>query len=397
LFGIESTDGKKFSELISDKIQLPGDEKSQMQAAIDSFLGEPDFAFEVNSDALPREFKIVSQTEEKYIEADWLPLVENDTINGFMTTFRDVTTLRELKKQAESERERNDMILQLVSQAKTKPLNFFQMIQEDLKKSKDLLFKDPALAKRILHTIKGNSRAKGFKQMAQCIHELETELASAKTEVNVSLLEPHFENGHEVSGVYLKLLNDELQALSKISDSYSQKESLLGLLKGTIKESEQILQLAGVKLEFECPDGIEFDEADYQKISSICVHLLNNAMAHGISKQEQSSDKCVKICLRKNELVVEDSGPGLNLNFLESKAKTQKFNWNTEDELAKLVFESGVSSAEKVGAISGRGVGMDAVKHDVESLGGNIFAEFQSPRNESGFRKFAWKLNWKVA
>ena len=58
------------------------------------------------------------------------------------------------------------------------------------------------------------------------------------------------------------------------------------------------------------------------------------------------------------------------------------------EKIAQLIFEPGFSTAEKVTEVSGRGVGMDAVKGFVEDEGGTITLEFLSEHNQGDFRPF---------
>jgi two-component system chemotaxis sensor kinase CheA len=130
----------------------------------------------------------------------------------------------------------------------------------------------------------------------------------------------------------------------------------------------------------------ELDRTILDEISDPLVHLVRNAVDHGVeSSQERrkagkSETGHIKLSARreKNNVIVEieDDGKGLDLELLKKKAlergilSQSEIENLTEDEVRMLIFISGFSTKEKVTEISGRGVGMDAVKAAVEKLGG---------------------------
>lgn len=117
-------------------------------------------------------------------------------------------------------------------------------------------------------------------------------------------------------------------------------------------------------------------------------HLIRNAIDHGIETKElrikngKNEEGLISIICRDIEehvtVSIIDDGYGLDLNKIKEKALKTKLV--SEDHLLKLssneiyalIFLPGFSTVEKVSSISGRGVGMDAVKETVESIGGTI-------------------------
>lgn len=116
------------------------------------------------------------------------------------------------------------------------------------------------------------------------------------------------------------------------------------------------------------------------------LHLVRNAVDHGIEPSERrgksAKPETGNIWIQffeKNghvELVVKDDGRGINYRPLVKKA-LEKGLWPrdkrmTVAELPNLLFIPGLSSAGEVTDVSGRGVGMDAVKHQVDEAGGSV-------------------------
>ncbi|MBC8468802.1 MAG: chemotaxis protein CheA [Planctomycetes bacterium] len=133
-------------------------------------------------------------------------------------------------------------------------------------------------------------------------------------------------------------------------------------------------------------DETELDRTVVDKISDPLVHMLRNAIDHGVEPPEERT-KIGKNPKGRIELQayheagnivieIEDDGKGLNKERILKKA-IDKGIVSAEQELSKeevykLIFHPGLSTAQKVTSVSGRGVGMDVVKKSVESLHGRI-------------------------
>ncbi|MDR1461927.1 MAG: Hpt domain-containing protein [Azoarcus sp.] len=132
--------------------------------------------------------------------------------------------------------------------------------------------------------------------------------------------------------------------------------------------------------------GIEIDRSVLDHIVAPLEHLLRNALAHGIEPTEirHASGKPeigqITLTARQegNEIVIElaDDGAGLNFDRIIERARARGLLGPSEvpDErrLTNLIFVPGFSTAEKVSAVSGRGVGMDIVKAETAAVGGRI-------------------------
>lgn len=129
----------------------------------------------------------------------------------------------------------------------------------------------------------------------------------------------------------------------------------------------------------------ELDKSLIERIIDPLTHLVRNSIDHGIEKPEDriKSGKSPEGVLTLSAehsgghivIQVSDDGAGLNRERILSKAISQGFpvNENTsDDELWQLIFAPGFSTAEHVTAISGRGVGMDVVRRNIQGMGGHI-------------------------
>jgi two-component system chemotaxis sensor kinase CheA len=132
-------------------------------------------------------------------------------------------------------------------------------------------------------------------------------------------------------------------------------------------------------------ERIRVDTGIAESARDVLTHLVRNAVDHGIEapavRAERGKDPIGTITLRAaqngNQVVIQvaDDGEGFNLTKIRQRAR-QLGRANADamslQELHRLVFEPGFSTAEKVTEISGRGVGMDVVRRNVEDLHGTI-------------------------
>lgn len=130
----------------------------------------------------------------------------------------------------------------------------------------------------------------------------------------------------------------------------------------------------------------ELDKTVVEKIGDPLTHLVRNSMDHGIESAErrQAAGKPAKGKLMLNayhdsgSIVIEvgDDGGGLNKDKILSKAIERGIvspNTNLSDrEIYNLIFEAGFSTADAVSNLSGRGVGMDVVRRNIEALRGTV-------------------------
>jgi two-component system, chemotaxis family, sensor kinase CheA len=130
----------------------------------------------------------------------------------------------------------------------------------------------------------------------------------------------------------------------------------------------------------------ELDKTVLEKIGDPLVHLVRNAIDHGLETPEKrrASGKgdvgtlCLEAFHRGGSIVVEivDDGAGLNRDAIIAKALQKgliKSGENiTDDEVGELIFQPGFSTAAVTTDLSGRGVGMDVVRRNVVDLGGTV-------------------------
>jgi len=130
----------------------------------------------------------------------------------------------------------------------------------------------------------------------------------------------------------------------------------------------------------------ELDKTVVEKIGDPLMHLVRNAMDHGIEPAEVriAAGKAAKGMIKLNafhesgSIVIEvsDDGGGLRKEKILAKAIERGLvdpeRKLTDGEIYNLIFEAGFSTAEKITNLSGRGVGMDVVKRNIQALRGSV-------------------------
>lgn len=191
----------------------------------------------------------------------------------------------------------------------------------------------------------------------------------------------------------LNLLTTELQEgvmktrLQPISTAWSKLPRLV----------RDVAQLVGkrVRLELDGKDT-ELDRTIIDAITAPLAHLVRNAVDHGIETAEVRAERGKppegQLSIRATHesgnvsLVISDDGAGIDTAVVAERAVARGLLTPDQAarlgprELLQLVFRPGFSTAEKVTTVSGRGVGLDVVKTNVERVGGTV--ELESTRGQ---------------
>ena len=305
---------------------------------------------------------------------------------------------------------------------------------------------------RSMHTVKGNARTYGLSQVTDIVHEVESTYDDLRKNEDVvwnkeQLLE-ELSGAEDIIGKYAFVFREKLgrdgEASSGISldpvrvsawlDSINEltKESLDENVKGVVSEAySMLLSMEAKPLDEVISDviesansladqlgkgkpNIEIDNAGilvkseaHSTLNNIFMHVFRNAMDHGIEGIEERKEK------GKNEsgtisldvsfdgdlanLAVRDDGRGIAISRIYKMAIEKGIYAESDpkpsaSEIANLIFSSGFSTADEVTDVSGRGVGMDAVKGFLEREGGSIDVILDEGNEDDDFRSFTTNI-----
>lgn len=198
----------------------------------------------------------------------------------------------------------------------------------------------------------------------------------------------------DLEGMELENFNKAGQQMTKLVRELQEMAMVIrmipvsGLFRRMIRLVHDISAKAGKKVELKLfGEGTEVDKTVIETITDPLVHLLRNSMDHGLEPPEErlaagkSETGTIKLsaCHEEGEvwITIEDDGRGLNREKILSKAIQNGLIEGDGSDLPdkyvyNLIFQPGFSTAEKITDISGRGVGMDVVKQNLEKIKGKI-------------------------
>lgn len=132
-------------------------------------------------------------------------------------------------------------------------------------------------------------------------------------------------------------------------------------------------------------ENTELDKGLIERIADPLTHLIRNSLDHGIESpanriaagKNSVGTITLKAYHQGGNIVIEvgDDGAGLHRNKILSKAREkgmQVSDQMTDSEVFNLIFEAGFSTADQITDVSGRGVGMDVVRRNIQSMGGRV-------------------------
>ncbi|QDV09954.1 Gliding motility regulatory protein [Planctomycetes bacterium Poly30] len=260
--------------------------------------------------------------------------------------------------------------------------------------------------KRALHTMKGNAAAFGLGSISKACHELENAWGRSTLLEAETAFEALKNRWLELGETAERLLGDadedtirvpasQLETLLELAvDGGSEKlaaelaELLLEPTSPALERLEsQALQIAErlerspLKTHVES-HGVRVQRASFQPLWSALVHVIRNAIDHGIEAPEErldaDKDAAGKISIRTQVVdgslivTVEDDGRGIDWERVRTKACEVGLPNETCDDLVNALFATEFTTRDSVSELSGRGVGLAAVANAIENLKGSI-------------------------
>ena len=199
---------------------------------------------------------------------------------------------------------------------------------------------------------------------------------------------------------------ENLQRLSRITKALQYNSMSLRMLhlKPTFHKTSRVARdtakLCNKKIELKIQgDEIELDRIVIERINDPLLHMIRNSIDHGIETPQQrkkaNKPEAGQISLSayhaEGNIIIEikDDGCGINTESVLKKARDMNLisenSILTEEEIQQLIFQPGFSTASQITGVSGRGVGMDIVRQNIEDLHGQIKI-FSTPGKGTTFK-----------
>ena len=358
---------KEQTDLSDDKIQL-------VNSSITSILGGPSVTFMANSSNLP---KIATLKNGKIVDFEWSPVLSpDDEVEQLLVTVTDNT-----QKQKQFEKNLELQIkIQLMGIGIGKFNSFFQSTTLLLASNEKNMDYDHVF--RSFHTIKGNARILDLSFIVDAAHEAE---AALKNDQNMDIL--------KLNQQITDTLKKYKEISSEIGFEHNKFDSTLFGRLSTIRNGLEKI----AKDLHKPPPNLNINGRVDLEVENYCEdilnHLVKNSFDHGIenpssriaSGKDPEGNINVNCRYDMNNLTIKvsDDGKGLNLRALSKNVSDR----DSDEIIAQSIFSPGISTAQNVTHISGRGVGMDAVKKIIEDHCGTVDIVFTGPRT-GDFRPF---------
>ena len=456
ILGTDDIAGKSFLSLLLQKSDLTQDSRDQAWQSILAIVGEYDFSFECNGDKLPSDFAIHRDDKTIRVRLTWnIKSDSNGYVSHLLVTVLDVTAEWEAKSELEKKNQKFELIGRLIEIGAKKSAQFISSAKSMIVENVKLLTTgdtSEATVKILFinaHTMKGGARSLRLNDLAELLHDVETKygeilqnLASYETEALVAdcqkvdeYLERLIDINSNVLGRSIDLskviidrefleqcftvfrslknndqLSTDIQRIiatnseSLLSIIFSPLESLLSEVCEQVPKITKDLGKIAPQVNIDCPKVLISSKQD-TILRNCMVHLLRNSLDHGIEAKTERLNKgkhpegLIEIVVRQENkrigIIIRDDGRGLALKKLKDMGIKAGVITHEADqsEIANVIFHQGLSTANKVSQISGRGVGMDAVRNFINEANGDIAIVLdEQPTHETDYLSFHYEI-----
>ena len=356
---------------------------------------------EVLLDQLPKRARLGDRT----LKLDYTPITKDARVERLLVVMTDISV--ELQRER-MERQQREMLalFQALSTDRAGLVSFMDEANKLVEALRPTTGVDFESQKRLVHTLKGNAGLYQLDALVQICHEVEGRMVEEGTEVTDLERAAILASWDRVQTAVGDLMGDRLTSVVIDEAEFSGLLALVrrGATSTVIERVIQSWQLEPVWVRFErlaqqvrqlssrlgkpAPEvrveagGVRLDAAKWGEFWSSFVHVARNAVDHGLEEpaaRERLGKPPVGTLwlsadLEDGQVVVRlrDDGRGVDWEKLAAKAKAKGLRHDTRAALEKALFADGISTKDEVSLVSGRGVGMAAVREAVAKMGGVI-------------------------
>ena len=365
-------------------------------------------------DFLPRELCIEQMPARlrqggREFRCSYLAILKGDQFDGLLIVINDVT-VELLHARQEAERKEILAMFEALTRDRT---GFLSFIDEATDLFRQLHGADLPVQQWILHTLKGNAALMGFTIVSNLCHQAEDNLADRSTPLPAEALAPLEQRWATLNEALKSFLGDKGRNVLELSTKEVEKleeeiragaptSHILDRLASWWLESSEMplkrlsryaVALAGrlgkgeIEVEIQ-PHGVRLAPKAWAGFWTDLVHVVRNAVDHGLetpSEREQAGKSgrprlrfSTAVSNRRLVVEIEDWGRGVNWDAVRAAAVRMGLPSTTEDDLLSAMFASGLSTKKDVTAVSGRGIGLSAIRQQVDDLGGQIAVTTQA-------------------
>ncbi len=395
-------------DLLNFNTRIDRSSLDMMISVLLSIIGEDSIAWEMNGEHL---FTELETHDQRLLTFQWHPIIQGDHVDEMLVIVRDTTELRNLRQRT-LHHEQELVLISALAKSRSyhtfRDQSFSQLISihsiwANHRLSRDRSFIRVILA--MLHTLKGNARQIGFNQLARDLHDFEQTL--------IDLRETHGEESADFSPALetgLRIIEAELKLIDGLhrrywGDGESREKMSEDSFRVGLSELERGLVRTAHELDKPAPsvhllidDTLKLSSSFQNGLLNALGHLFRNSIDHGIEsaavrraagKKEAGS---LYFVLKRESgsllATVSDDGPGVDVDQVRDMSALSPDIILSTNQILDLILSSGLTTAHVLSPISGRGIGMDAVKLEVENLKGRLRLVASEGAFEVETRKF---------
>ncbi len=373
---------------------------------------------EVTLDQLPKKCIVHS----KSLLIDYSPVLDGDAVAGLTVTVSDISAEVERQKLAQENRE----LLALFEHVSKDSARVAAFLQESESIIDALRFEGIEMVPfaRMIHTLKGNSAALGMERFAKACHEIEDAIAAGAEVKSGKAWDALLYNWEMARNNIRRFLKSEVEEITIRPDEYEAllndiqyNESRLAIaqrvrswkcdsvdrqLERLCEHAKTLSHKLGKQVKIEIDgSGLRADKQRWAEFWSGLTHVVRNSLDHGIETSSErvrlSKPPVGTITLQSKvegdrfHLTISDDGRGIDWDCVRETARRKNLPAETQQDLVDALFRDGFSTANEVSEVSGRGIGMAAVKQFTENLGGSI--SIQTQRGQGTELRFSFPLS----
>lgn len=435
VLGYQLREGDSVLTTIFDQVDMGADQKSAMMAAICASVGSDSLGYIGNELCFVRRFISHHHGKVQVFEADWSP-IEDDKgqIRSLLLCIKDVTETEGLRAKALAAESRGrtmseillagpDRVATLLHDLETASVDYVPKMKMclDNEGTYNNYVKLETVALeffRVLHTQKALARSLKLMALADGIHHLEDVISSLRDRRGPPLTVREFSDTAAAFQKTLEsyrhghsLITSALQGGGARHDEFP--NSTVGyVIQDLLQALPEIAAAAGKPIpsvQVFAPLGLDLGATSVAKLKGMLMHLLRNSMDHGIEASDarrvagKNAEGLITLDIRdmkaqgRVRVLVADDGVGFNADLILKKALKKGLNDAEHMPAEEILFLPGFSSKELVTDLSGRGVGLDAVRADAKAMGGDARAIVNADRMSNGNQALSFEITLKSA